>query len=117
MEPVFKKEDLQLIKSLVYDAGAEPNYESFKGCLVWPDETPADLTMDGFEKLSSLWVARSLFHQGLTIADHPLDPEYCRNIWDRALLEIPAWPGFRRLTLNDKDKTYYEKRLNEEEQF
>jgi len=117
MEPLFKGKDLKLIESLVYDSSSEPNYESFKGCLVWPDESPNDITMDGFEKLSILWAVRSLFHQGLTIADHPLDPEYCRNIWERANQEIPGWPGFKRLTLNDKDKAYFEQRLNQEEQF
>ena len=110
-EFVFSGNDLKLIESLVYDPSLEPSYEFLKGCLVWEDERPSGLTPDAYDILCDLWIARSLLHRGLSLADHPLDPQYCEDIWQRALKQGFSWPGFNRLILNDKDKLYYESQL------
>lgn len=112
MEPVFSRKDLELIQSLVYDPTLEPSYEYLKGCLVWSDERPNGVTPDAYRNISSLWVARSLLHRGLTLADHPINPAYAQDIWDRAIHQIGNWPGFKRLTLSQKDLNYYEEEMN-----
>jgi hypothetical protein len=112
-EPVFTGNDLRLMESLVYDANLEPSYEFLKGCLVWTDERPEGLTPAAYDKLGSLWIARSLLHRGLDFSDHPINPEYCRNLWERAIRQVSNWPGFKRLTLSEKDKRYYETKMNE----
>jgi hypothetical protein len=117
MEPLFTGRDLLLIKALVYNPNLEPGYESIKGCLIWDDERPNNLTSDAYSNLCSLWGARALLHRGLTLADHPLDPDYCRDIWERALAQVPEWPGFKRLTLSAKDKDYYETTMKREIEF
>lgn len=110
-EPLFTGNDLRLIDSLVYDPSLEPSFEFLKACLVWSDERPDGLTPAAYDKLCSLWVARSLLHNGLDFSDHPINPEYCRKLWQRAIEEIPDWPGFKRLTLTQKDKVYYREEL------
>jgi hypothetical protein len=112
MEPLFTGKDLQLMEALVYDPSLGPGYEALKGCLIWEDERPSGLSPDAYSNLCSLWGARALFHRGLTLADHPLNPEYSRDIWERALHQVPGWPGFKRITLSAKDKEYYEQNLN-----
>jgi len=108
MEPVFAGNDLRLMQSLIYDASLEPAYEYLKGCLVWRDERPDDLTPAAYENLSSLWIARSLLHRGLDFSDDPINPEFTREIWNRAIQQIPDWPGFKRISLSKKDAEYYE---------
>lgn len=115
METGFNDQDLELMKSLKYDPSLKPNYESLKGCLIWKDERSDDLSPDAYHIVSSLFVARSLLHQGLTFDDHPVDPEYCKNLWVIAQKQIADWPGFKRLTLNDEDRKYLEERVAQAE--
>jgi len=86
----------------------EPSYKILKGCLTWSDESPFGLTPDGYGELCDLWIARSLLHKGLTLADHPLAPKYCEDLFQRAIHQVSSWPGFQRLTLCEKDLAYYE---------
>ena len=108
MKPEFTERDLDLMRSLKYDPSLEPSYEYIRGCLFWEDERPEGLTPDADDLVGSLIIARSLFQRGLTLDDHPIDPEYCKNLWAIAQQQIGDWPGFKRLTLNDKDKKYLE---------
>jgi hypothetical protein len=56
----------------------------------------------------SLWIARSLLHQGLDFSDDPINAEFTRDIWNRAIQQIPKWPGFKRISMSKKDAEYYE---------
>ncbi|CAN5316161.1 hypothetical protein BH11CYA1_BH11CYA1_41090 [soil metagenome] len=112
MKPEFTGTDLDLIRSLKYDPLLEPSYEYLRGCLFWEDERPEGLTSDADDLIGSLIFARSLLQRGLTLEDHPVDPEYCKNLWAMAQQQISEWPGFKRLSLNDKDRRYLENEIN-----
>jgi len=106
VDQVFKENDLELMRSLVYEPGLEPSFEFLKGCLIWSDERPEGLTPDAYDNLASLWIARSLLHNGLALSDDPINPEFTQKLWKRAINEVPEWPGFKRLALTEKDKQY-----------
>jgi len=108
MEAGFNDQDLELIKSLKYDPSLEPNFEALKGCLIWDDERPMGLSSEAYRTISSLLVARSLLHKGLTLDDHPINADYCKKVWAAAQQQISDWPGFKRLTLSDEDRKYLE---------
>ncbi len=111
-EPIFKGKDLELIESLVLDATLEPKFCSFRDYLHWDDELPKGITPDGYDALCDLWIARSFIHRGLDFSAHPIDPEYIKQFWDRALKQNFKWTGFQRLSLSENDKAYYLKTLN-----
>jgi hypothetical protein len=108
MKPEFTGRDLDLMRSLKYDPSLEPIYEYLRGCLIWEDERPEGLTPAADDLVGSLIIARSLFHKGLTLEDHPIDPSYCKELWGSAQQQIGGWPGFKRLSLSDKDRKYLE---------
>jgi len=108
---LFKEIDRESVESLVYDPSLEPNYNALAGHLMWFDELPSHITSAGIDVLSSLWVARSLMHRGLTFSDHPVNPEYSQRVWKQAIQEIPNWPGFQRLKLSVEDQKYYAEML------
>ena len=114
---LFIPRDLQLLENLVLDPSLEPKFNALSAYFLWEDELPSGITPDGLDVLQSLWTARSLFHRKLSFADHPINPEYSRRVWEQALKEIPNWPGFKRLTLSNEDKEYYERKLNQEDPF
>ena len=117
METVFAGNDLKLMKSMVYEPDLEPSYEFLKGCLIWNDERPDGLTPDGYDNLSSLWIARALLHNGLGLSDDPINPDFTRELWERAMNEVPEWPGFKRITLSYKDRQYLESMLESSHDF
>ena len=108
MEPVFTGNDLKLIESLEYNPTLTPGYDTLKGCLIWADERADGLTREGYENLCDLWIARSFIHRGKDFSSHPIDPNYFREFWDRAVTQGFRWPGFRRIELSPEDKQYYE---------
>jgi hypothetical protein len=114
---LFISRDLKLIEELVLDPKLEPRFNALSAYLMWMDELPSGITSDGVDVLSSLWSARSLFHRGMSLADHPINPEYSRRVWEQALKEIPGWPGFQRLKLSEKDKSYFEEMIGKENPF
>jgi hypothetical protein len=99
--------DRELIASLHFDPDAEPAFEAIKGCLVWPDEVPEELSREGYERLSTVIAARGMLHRGRDV--HSLPPTF-REAWVSALAEVGSWPGFRRVALSPADARY----LNEE---
>ena len=106
MEPLFTGNDLVLIEQLVFDSSLEPSFDLMRDCLVWADEIPDGLTPDAFDYLCDLLIARSLFHKGLTLDDHPLSPDYCKTIWARAVNQNLKWTGFQRIEVGAKDLEY-----------
>jgi len=114
MEPVFSGKDLKLIEGLVYNPDLEPGYELLRGCLIWDDERPdwcsseGALSREGEANLTSLWAMRNSLHLGCDLSACSIDPDYTRDIWERAQKQVPNWPGFKRLTLSQKDKEYLE---------
>jgi hypothetical protein len=111
-EPLFNESDLELIQSLNFDASLKPSYHPLKGCLTWNDEKIDNLSPSGYEIIGDLWIVRSYIHLDKDLKT-TLDPEYFRDIWVRAEQQIPNWPGFKRLELNDEDRTYLETSLQE----
>jgi hypothetical protein len=97
----FSARDRAAVEGCVYDPAAEPGYEAIKGCLIWSDERPVNITSEGYDKLSDLWIARSYIHRGL-----PLAPRL-QAAWERAVADGIRWPGFHRLVLSEADLAYY----------
>lgn len=114
IKELFSENDRGLIEAAQFDSSLEPRFNALSATLVWEDEIPSNITPDAYDVLSSLWVARSLMHRGLTFADHPINPEASQRIWEQAVLEIPNWPGFKRLALSEKERVFYEQMLAEE---
>jgi hypothetical protein len=110
METGFTDEDLIVMKSLKFDPSLKPNFESLKNCLVWEDERADFLSPDGYYLVGCLLIARSLLHRGLTFDDHPVNSEYCKNLWSIAQQQVSEWPGFKRIELNDVDKKYLDEK-------
>lgn len=115
MEPLFAERDLQLIAGLEYDPALEPAFDEVKACLVWDDERPSGLTSIGYERLCDLWILRSYIHRGIPREKWGIDPGsgYFQDVWDRAQLEQIEWPGFKRMTLTEKDRDYLERCLRD----
>jgi hypothetical protein len=107
----FSEKDRSLIESLRYDVTLEPSFDLIKSCLVWADERADGLTRDGYEKLCDLWIARSFLHRGMPFSSWKLAPEYFGALWQDAMKEVGAWPGFLRLQLSKRDRAYYERQL------
>lgn len=114
--PLFVPQDLQRIEQLELDISLEPRFNALSGYLVWDDELP-DITPDGLDVLQTLLTARSLLHRGLTVADHPINAEYSTRVWEKAMKEIPNWPGFKRLLLRQAEEAFFDLKLNLENAF
>jgi hypothetical protein len=104
---LFALRDLKVIEALVYNPSLEPGYELLKGCLIWRDEMPDNITPQGWDVLGTLWGARAQLHN-INAGAEPWLPGYGRETWDQAMKEITNWPGFKRLTLSEKDWAYWE---------
>lgn len=108
--------DRRLIESLVYDLNLEPRFDAIKSCLIWDDELPSGITPGGYKTLSDLWVARAFLHHGFEPSDL-VNLNYYKGIWNRAIGEEIRWPGFFRLSLDEKDKALYAEMLKQENPF
>lgn len=104
---LFSQRDRRLVESLVYDGNAEPSYEQLKDCLIWPDELPENITPDGYEVLSNLWIARSLFHRGRSFDSYPLDSTYIKKSWELAHQLNLKWPGLHPSRISLACAKYY----------
>ncbi|MBZ5610178.1 MAG: hypothetical protein LAP38_18100 [Acidobacteriia bacterium] len=105
--PYFSDRDRAIVEALVFDAAEEPGYEALKGCLVWRDEQPNNITNEGWDKLCDLWIARSYLHRG-----EPMKDQF-RSAWEQAQREGIRWPGFQRVTLSANDKAYYKQMIED----
>jgi len=109
--PLFLERDRNLIENLKHDPSLKPSYSSLSGLLIWQDELPSNITPNGHDVLGTLWTGRSALHRGLSLSDVPINPEFCIKVWEQALIEIPNWPGFKRLSLNETDKIFLNQNL------
>jgi len=109
----FSQRDRALVEALQYDPTLKPEYEILKGCLVWNDERPDNLTPAGYEKLCDLWIARGYIHREEPFSNNQLDPEYFGKAWEEALRDKIRWPGFLRLRLSDEDRRFYDETLRQ----
>jgi hypothetical protein len=100
--PYFSDRDRAAVEACVFDPDALPSYEAIKGCLVWADERPTNITSEGYDKLCDLWIARSYVHRGLPMRDQ------FRDAWEQAQREGIRWPGFHRVSISAEDRQYYE---------
>ncbi|MCW5824007.1 MAG: hypothetical protein KIT34_14480 [Cyanobacteria bacterium TGS_CYA1] len=111
---LFLDRDKRLIDALVFDQSLKPKFNDLADYFFWLDELPENFTPEGFDILASLWLGRSLLHQGKKLEDHPINPEHCIRVWNQALVEIPNWPGFKRLSLNEADNKLFQECLANE---
>lgn len=102
----FKREDRVHLESLTFDPMCEPSYEWIRACLIWPDERPTKISSDGYELLGDLWIVRGFIHKHVPRERWGLDPEYFQEVWENALVDVPNWPGFRRMQLSISDQAY-----------
>ncbi len=110
----FSDRDRALVEALVYNPNAEPSFEILKACLIWrDDESPANITPHGYDRLCDLWIARSYLHRGLPIGQGELVAGHFAGAWAQAQREAIRWPGFKRLTLSEVDRAFYERELAE----
>lgn len=66
---LFSERDRALIETSVYDSILEPRFNALSSYLMWNDELPSNITPDGIDVLSSLWVARAFIHHGFELPD------------------------------------------------
>jgi hypothetical protein len=99
------------VNTLTFQGNSEPSFELLKSCLVWPDERPTKISNAGYELVCDLWIVRGLIHQGVPPDKWGLDPAYFPEVWKNALVDVPQWPGFRRLEISDADRRYLEESL------
>jgi hypothetical protein len=105
--------DLSTLNNLAFDARVEPEFEVIKHCLTWADERPLiKLSDSGQEFLSDLWIIRGFIHRLIPSEQWGLDPKYFSEVWNFGLLHVAQWPGFRRLTLTEKDNLYLQHSIN-----
>lgn len=98
--------DLQLLESLEYRDDLQPWYDPWLDCLLWDDEWPKGLSVQGVEFLDSLVTARSLLHDPLkrrSFLDLSLDVDSLMNLWEESYKMNLQWPGFRRTQITQKD--------------
>lgn len=108
------KSDIDVLAELILNPTALPNFEMLKCCLIWPDERPlGPLSRNGQEFLYDLWIVRGFIHRSVPRDQWGLDPGYFQNQWNFGLCNVPSWPGFKRLTISDADRTYLTRSLTE----
>lgn len=47
----FSENDLEQIELLVFNPKLKPKFDTIKFCLIWEDEKPLKLSIDGYDKL------------------------------------------------------------------
>ncbi|HEX9061520.1 MAG TPA: hypothetical protein VF941_15175 [Clostridia bacterium] len=50
----FSAHDLKQIEQLVFDSNLKPNFDAIKFCLIWEDEKPARISIEGYKKRQKL---------------------------------------------------------------
>lgn len=109
----FSANDLEQIEQLVFEPNLKPNFDAIKFCLMWQDEKPARISIEGYEKLCDLWIARSfIYHRKLPRERWGLDPDYFWTVWQTALNENIKWPGFRRINLLREDENFLNQQIS-----
>jgi hypothetical protein len=102
----FAESDRAVLAELVFDPACEPSYELMKSCLVWPDERPLRISKEGYALLGDLWAVRGFLHRVVPLSQWGLDPTYFQTVWQNALVDVPEWPGFKRIDLSESDRAY-----------
>jgi hypothetical protein len=105
---LFFPEDSKLLNALTYLPDLQPDFEMIKSVLVWKDEIPQGITEDGMEKLWDLLIARSYVHDNRLFSSHFSGGKYLEKTWSESMHEIPDWPGFKRLSLSEHDRYFYD---------
>ncbi len=108
---MLSSQDRALLESAQFDPRAKPSYESVKSCLVWPDELPDGLSLEGIQFIHRLLAARSFMYRGIPRKGRR---EYLQAAWDEASLSGLKWSGFRRLTVSPKDLAFLENAIRQE---
>jgi hypothetical protein len=100
------------IEGCVKDSAAEPNFESIRYCLIWPDEQVRSLCGDAYELLGDLWIVRGFIHRGVPLDDwSPDGGHYLISVWNECLMGGLRWIGFERLVLTRAERLYLQQHL------
>lgn len=102
----INKADWDCFAAAPVDPAAEPGYEVLKGCLIWPDEHVAGLSVDGSALLGDLFIARALLHSGRSISAWPGGSERLQSVWDTAIAAGLPWAGFARVELSADQRAF-----------
>ena len=109
--PIFSEYDRELLNSLVFDPSLKPEFNAVSACLYWDDECPETITPLGRRQLRIMWYTRAYLHTDNSFVGAGEHEQYHRAWWEQALLEVPTWPGFKRLTLSEEDRAFFTKNL------
>lgn len=105
----LKVEDLRLIESVGFQRDASPVYDEWLDALIWDDEWPAGLSLEGNEFVLSLITARSFLHTPQkkdNLAALSVDVESLILLWKESIDSGLKWSGFQRIVLDEKDRNY-----------
>jgi hypothetical protein len=115
---MIPERDISILNGLCYDENAEPNFDIIKYCLIWPDERPVDHpSKEGYELLTDLWITRGYIHQQVPYEEWLFDPPYFKERWEFGLINIPNWPGFKRVELSEANQKILAECLKEARNF
>jgi hypothetical protein len=104
----FSPEDSDKLNALTYQSEIDPDFEMIKSVLIWNDEIPFGISQDGMEKLWNLLIARSYLHDNRAFSSHFSGGKHLETAWSESKQNIPNWPGFKRLSLSEKDRRFYD---------
>lgn len=105
----LKVEDLRLIESVGFQRDASPVYDEWLDALIWDDEWPEGLSLEGNEFVLSLITARSFLHTPQkkdNLAALSVDVESLILLWKESIDSGLKWSGFQRIVLDEKDRNY-----------
>ena len=105
--------DRLLIETQELDLHSKPSYESIKSCLIWADELPDGLSMDGRRFILSLLAARSYLHRGIPMVGRL---QRLRLEWDNAISSGLRWTGFNRIETSADAMVYLQNSIESERQ-
>jgi hypothetical protein len=92
----LSKADREIIEAQILVTESQPSYESIKSCLIWPNELPSGLSMDGHTFILNLLAARSYLHRNIPMTGRL---ERLRVDWEIALSSGLKWIGFKRISI------------------
>jgi hypothetical protein len=107
----LSKIDRDIIEAQILVIESKPSYESIKSCLIWPDEIPSGLSMNGHTFILNLLAARSYLHRGIPMVGRL---ERLRSDWENALSSRLKWTGFKRIAISVADLEYLQAQIKSE---
>jgi hypothetical protein len=104
----FSRKDAEELNTLIFLPHLNPQFEMIKSVLTWKDEIPREISENGMDKLWNLFIARSYIHDNRPFSSHFRGGRHLEEAWSKSRNEIPDWPGFKRLSLSNEDRSFYD---------